>query len=501
MGKRLVDIRKWDWYLLLVLIFLGIQSIMYFGEWWFFADTRRSPALFILLSFAIFWGVFRDLINWCIYFFIRVPHQPDMDEAKYSVDVLTTAMPGEPFEMFATTLKAIQEMDYPHQCFLLDGGDSPELKELCDKLGVNHINCKGVEGAKAGKINYCLQNYSQSDLVFIIDPDHRPRKDFLTTTVPHFQNEKTGFVQVVQAYYNRKDSFVASAASEQTFGFYGPILMGLQGLGIPTAIGANCLFRRKALDSIGGHAQHLAEDALTSMRLHSKGWESVYLPFRGTEGLVPTDLSSFYKQQYKWSTGMFYILKHEYKKLFKDFNWRSRLHYFGVATFYFNGLTYMLHLFLPILLLLGQLYAVEFTLTEFLIHFLPYVFISYGINVLIRRWYTHSSEKRSPWRSMVLEKSTWHIYARAMLAGLGGKTVHYDPTPKDKNTSAQPEAVWPNTLVVLATLAAILWSFYNYQKFDDGTILMIAFAILNIVLLLPVLIVGYFGDVRLWREK
>jgi len=91
----------------------------------------------------------------------------------------------------------------------------------------------------------------------------------------------------VQAYYNVRESFTAWAAGRTDLRILRPHPHGAAQHGHPTAIGANCTFRRAALDSIGGHAEHLAEDALTSMRIHAEGWRSVYLPWRGSEGLRP----------------------------------------------------------------------------------------------------------------------------------------------------------------------------------------------------------------------
>ena len=54
--------------------------------------------------------------------------------------------------------------------------------------------------------------------------------------------------------------------------------MGLFGHGAAVAIGANCTFRRAALLSIGGHGVGLAEDLVTAIRLHARGWRSIYLP-------------------------------------------------------------------------------------------------------------------------------------------------------------------------------------------------------------------------------
>jgi cellulose synthase (UDP-forming) len=476
---------------LLAVIAFGVLSALYFGEFWFFSEARREPVYFALLSFAIFWGVYRSFINWYIYFFITPP--PSRTSARsYSVDVLTTAMPGEPFAMFEQTLTAIQSMKRPHRTFLLDGGNDPALRAVCERLSVKHVDCSNVAGAKAGKINHCLERHASSDIVLVIDPDHRPRPDLLDRALPWFDDPKIGFVQVVQAYYNTAESFVADGAAEETFGFYGPTLLGLNGLGIPTAIGANCIFRRAALDSIDGHAVHLAEDALTSMRLHARGWRSVYLPYRGSEGLVPADLGSFFKQQFKWSTGMFYLLFREYPKLFAKFDATGKSHYFFAGTFYFNGLAIFLTLVLPIWFLFFKVFAVEFSLDEFIIHLLPYVLSIVLTYTFIQRWYTHRSEQRVPWRSLVLERATWHVYVMGLVSGVLNRRVEYLPTPKGADRAAMPRLVMPHVVIMFLSAAAVAFALITYPRIDDGTMLMICFACLNIVLLAPVTCVALF---------
>jgi len=487
---------------LFLLTGLGLFSVLYFADFWFLSEARRDPAFFAVLSFAVFWGVYRSLVNWGLYFFIhKDPVHPSTEITEsLSVDVLTTAMPGEPFSMFQDTLQAIQSMETPHNTYLLDGGNDPQLKKLCESLGVNHINCMGIEGAKAGKLNFCLENYAKSEVVFIIDPDHRPRPDLLTKTLPFFAKPEIGFVQIVQAYYNGNQSFVASAAAEQTFGFYGPTLMGLNGLGIPTAIGANCIFRRKALDSIGGHAIHLAEDALTSMRIHARGWKSAYMPYRGTSGLVPDDLAGFFKQQYKWATGMFYLLLHEYPRLFKHFSWPARFHYFNAGTFYLNGLATFLILLLPVWFLFMQVFAVEFPLPEFLGHIAPYALSNLGTYIFVQRWYTHKSEKRIPWRSLALEKGSWHVYLMAFLSLILNRRVEYLPTPKESQKQASPKMVIPHIAAIVLSLSAVSYAFLTYHRLDDGTLLMMAFALLNVLFLLPTTLVALFPSLN-WRSS
>ena len=79
----------------------------------------------------------------------------------------------------------------------------------------------------------------------------------LDRTLGYFDDPKVGFVQTVQAYRNQRESMVASSAAKQTYMFYGPLMIGMNAYGTTQAIGANCVFRRAALDSIGGHAAGL----------------------------------------------------------------------------------------------------------------------------------------------------------------------------------------------------------------------------------------------------
>ena len=107
-----------DRIILWILITAGIESSLYYMEWWFEPQHRRNVLLFAVLSFAIVWGVLRSVINWSYFLFIKgTPSVPPLENA--SVDVFTTAMPGEPFDMFEKTLTAIAKIRYPHQSYLL----------------------------------------------------------------------------------------------------------------------------------------------------------------------------------------------------------------------------------------------------------------------------------------------------------------------------------------------------------------------------------------------
>ncbi|WP_188559960.1 glycosyltransferase, partial [Hymenobacter glacieicola] len=189
--------------------------------------------------------------EWYHYVSVSEPVAPAGPLPSFTVDVLTTFCPGEPYAMMEETLRAMQAITYPHTSYLCDEADDAFLRQLCQQLGIVHVTRRHKLHAKAGNINHALQQ-ATGQLCVVLDPDHVPAPDFLDHVVPYFTRPTVGYVQVVQAYGNQHESLVARGAAEQTYHFYGPLMMGMNTYNTAQAIGANCTFRRAALDSIGG---------------------------------------------------------------------------------------------------------------------------------------------------------------------------------------------------------------------------------------------------------
>ncbi|TNE62295.1 MAG: glycosyltransferase, partial [Bacteroidetes bacterium] len=271
------NIRPADRFVLQALTAAGIFGALKLADWWFRAAHVGQPALYLALSVVFWWGVLRLIVVWIGLLKINKPAPPPAPPSGMRVAIFTTSSPGEPAEMFEKTLAACARIRYPHTTYLLDDTRDPRFREIAERHGAVWLELVGYPGAKAGKVNEALRRTSE-DFILILDPDHVPFPNFLDQTLGYFENERVGFVQVCQAYYNQYRSFTAAGAAEQTYTFYGPTQMALHGMGCAVAIGANCTFRRKALESIGGHGIGLAEDLITSIRLHAAGWRSVYNP-------------------------------------------------------------------------------------------------------------------------------------------------------------------------------------------------------------------------------
>src|SRR3954468_16504263 len=149
-----------------VLIFFGLQSVALFGWWWFRAAHVSNRPLFVLLSGAVWYGVFRMLVGWYNLFHIE---QPPAKEAPrdLSVAIFTTSSPGEPFEMFVRTLAALGDITYPHTTYLLDDTRDPRFAELAEASGAVHLELVGLPGAKEGKINAALDR-TREKLILVL---------------------------------------------------------------------------------------------------------------------------------------------------------------------------------------------------------------------------------------------------------------------------------------------------------------------------------------------
>lgn len=76
------SISRLEKFVLLALLTLGLESVIYFTHWWFWGGHRKQTAFFVILSFAIFWEIFRNLINWYIYSFVKTP-EPQKTHARF----------------------------------------------------------------------------------------------------------------------------------------------------------------------------------------------------------------------------------------------------------------------------------------------------------------------------------------------------------------------------------------------------------------------------------
>ncbi|GAA3489303.1 MULTISPECIES: glycosyltransferase family 2 protein [Streptomyces] len=258
---------------------------------------------------------------------------PVVPESGTRVAFMTSFVPGkEPLEMVTKTLEAAVKIRHRGllHIWLLDEGDDPEVKAVCERLGVHHFSRKGVAKwnqkkgphrakTKHGNYNAWLDAHGDDyDYFASVDTDHIPLPNYLERMLGYFRDPDVGFVIGPQVYGNY-DSFVTKAAESQQFLFHALIQRAGNRYGAPMFVGTSNAVRIKALKQIGGLYDSITEDMATGFEIHraknpatGKKWRSVYTPDVLAVGEGPSAWTDFFTQQLRWSRGTYETILKQY---------------------------------------------------------------------------------------------------------------------------------------------------------------------------------------------
>ena len=491
-----------DRVLIAALAGIGIAAVLRLADWWFRPVHVGQPVLYVLLSLAFWYAVSRIVLGWVNYAGVAKPPVRAV-ATDMRVAIFTTSTPGEPIAMFERTLAACRRVRHPHTTYLLDDTRDPRFRELAERHGAVCLELLDVPGAKAGKINRALA-LTDEPFVLVLDPDHVPFPEFFDQVLGHFTDERVGFVQVSQAYYNQRRSFTAAGAAEQTYAFYGPGQMGLFGHGACVAIGANCTFRRSALVSIGGHGIGLAEDLVTAIRLHAEGWRSVYVPVVVSRGLVPEDLGSFYRQQLKWARGVYEVAFTELAHLAGRLTWRQRLSYLTIGTYYLFGVTTPLFLIIPYLFLWTGVQPARMSFAEFLTVSAPVAIVGAAIYLVMQRWLCDpGSERGLHWRGMMLKIACWPVFLAGTVLAVLHAEIPYIPTAKEAVRGRFLRLAWPQLVLIGLYVVTITRVFVMRTRgTSEGSLELSAEAVWGMIAFATLPVIASFGTLfAAWQAR
>ncbi len=196
-----------------------------------------------------------------------------LDPDTTGVDVFVTTY-NEPVDMVITTAMAALAIDYPHQTWVLDDGDRPEMADAAQAAGLSYITrskdwVDRPRHAKAGNLNNALLR-TDGEFMLILDADQIPDRRILHRTLGYFEDPVVALVQTPQWFSNVTES---DPLGSQAPLFYGPIQEGKDGWNAAFFCGSNAVLRREALMQLGisgyvRETERAVEQALdTSSRL------------------------------------------------------------------------------------------------------------------------------------------------------------------------------------------------------------------------------------------
>ncbi len=304
---------------------------------------------------------------------------PDDPSILPTVDIFIPTF-TESQDIVKLTVTAATQIEYPSDkinIYLLDDGSTlarrtdpktssmawnryHNLKKMAGGFGAHYLTRDQNDHAKAGNINHALTK-SNGDLILVLDCDHVPAKDILKNTVGWFLKDKKLFlVQTPHFFINtttvEKNIGSFSNAPGENDMFYHSIQTGMDFWNASYFCGSAALLNRKYLTEVGGMAENtITEDAETSIRLHNKGYNSIFINRPMVCGLSPETFNDFIIQRTRWAQGMVQIFILSNPLFQKGLTFQQKICYFNCSFFWFFSIARLIFYIGPSLfLILGQ---------------------------------------------------------------------------------------------------------------------------------------------------
>jgi len=426
----------------------------------------------------------------------RATAPPDVNFCP-SVDIFVASY-NEGADIVTRTLVGCQAIDYPHkQVYLLDDGRRPEMAALCKTLGVNYITRDDNKGAKAGNLNHALAR-TTGEFIVTFDADHVPVSSFLTETLGHFREPGVAQLQTPQHFFNpdlfqdrlRSQAYIAN---EQDM-FFHILQPGRDVYNASFYCGSGAILRRAAIEAIGGFPMTtVTEDVHTSMLLHSRGWQSVYVNKDLSAGLAPESFDAYVTQRRRWSRGMMQVMLLRGGLWLPGLTLAQRIHYLATLWYWLYGIPRIIFLLGPLsFLLFGVRPLIVTSVWDLLSYYLPHLFISASAFQLVTR-----GTRRVFWSDIYEACIAVQLAVAAVTFPWTGAHVHFAVTPKGQHAErgarrgtwalGGPMAVLVTLLIaglvkgamtarsgvdIDAVLVNASWSLYNLVVLSFGLLLL-----------------------------
>jgi cellulose synthase/poly-beta-1,6-N-acetylglucosamine synthase-like glycosyltransferase len=384
-----------------------------------------------------------------------------------SVDVFLPTY-NESVSLLRKSVLAAREIRIAHETWVLDDGRRAEVQAMCEELGVGYLTRESNEHAKAGNINAALPRTS-GEFIVVLDADFIPLPNLLERTLGHFRDEQLAFVQLPQAFYN-VDSIqhvggdIRSGWHEQSL-FYDVIQPGKNRWNSAFWCGSPAVLRRSALESVGGAATAtITEDILTSMRMHARGWRTLYHNEVLAVGVAPGDLDGFRTQRLRWAQGSMQILRSRENPLLKrGLSLPQRINYLASMTTYFQALQLAVLVAMPALVLFTGQAPIAHLGASFFLRFVPYLVLTMLASKLLG-----GSRQRMLWDQYFSFLRLFTFLRALPVLVTGGRKLRFRVTPKTPGESAR-SALYPHVGVALVNVGVIAALLAQPGRFATGT--------------------------------
>ncbi|HEY3293290.1 MAG TPA: glycosyltransferase family 2 protein [Candidatus Nanopelagicaceae bacterium] len=360
-----------------------------------------------------------------------------------SVDVVITTH-DEPTRIVIATADAARKIRYPHQTWILDYGDRKDLRNAAEAFGIGYLTRGEMS---TGNFSEALE-VTSGEFMLVLEADQVPYPEILDHTLEYFKDPKVAIVQT-PCWTGNVTPY--DPLGSQTSLFNGPIQQGKNAWNATIYCGSNAVLRREALLPLA--TDSAAEALATSMKLHARGWRSIYHHENLAVGLEPEDLGAMVNQRLRWAQGSMQALLREKPLTKQGLTIAQRLMYFATLWSYLYGLAALSYFAAPILYLSFGVLPLKAYSTTFLLHFVPFIIANQLLFVLV-------SQGVTKWRAQQYGFALFPVWLEALINAV--RNVHFHQN--------LPQEVLPPTVRGIRHE----WQFIKYQI---GLFIVLIFAV------------------------
>jgi cellulose synthase/poly-beta-1,6-N-acetylglucosamine synthase-like glycosyltransferase len=383
-----------------------------------------------------------------------IPVEPD---PRMRVAFLTTIVPDkEPVEMAERTLRAAKAIVYDGQfdLWLLDEGNSDEVIQMCQRLGVHHFSRKGrghlefdtgmfANKTKHGNHNRWLWEYAGDyDVVMFVDTDHVPLPIMAERLLGYFRDPDVAFVVAPQFYGNQENRITRWAESAQYL-FHSVIQRAGNRRRCAMLVGTNAAVRTSAIRK--GYIDSITEDMATSLWIHAtrnsetgRPWRSVYTPDLVAVGEGPRSWAEFFGQQTRWSAGTFDAILRQIWRVGFKLRPGAALHYFLMLTYYPSiAIGWIMGICISACYLGFGISSLRTNAGWWLTYYIDVATMQFLLYRFMRRHNVspHEPAGSSGLSGMLVSALTAPVYARSLIRVLLRRKLPFNVTAKGNTTS------------------------------------------------------------------
>jgi cellulose synthase/poly-beta-1,6-N-acetylglucosamine synthase-like glycosyltransferase len=372
-------------YLAVLLPFMAWRCTIVNWHAWF-GPLAVAADLFAAMMFVFFLGFTR-------YLYLPV-HRP-ADLSARTVDCLIPTH-TEPVSVIEPTVMAALRVRGIRKVLVLGNSDRADVRAMATRLGAAYHARNSNACGKAGNLNNGL-SFTDAGFVLTMDADHIALPEILERTLGYFDDPSVAFVQTPQSFHNIQTllfrrAYGQDARWSESNVFYKAILPAKNGCNASIYVGTSAVLRRAALDDAGGFATGtVTEDIHTSLRMHARGWRSVFLPQALAFGLEAQNLKEFYKQRRRWAVGALTLLLRspDSPLRIKGLTLRQRLSYLDSTLSHLGGVQRLIHFLLPAITIFTMTSPVVIPFGLYGLAFVGYFVVSFTMVAVYSRGTYH----------------------------------------------------------------------------------------------------------------